>query len=163
MWGEKFTVYPFSSVNTVVCASGDIGVVTQMSDQAVASIKNRDAPSQIGNHEIFTLLLDLAGTSQHALDDSKELAVHVELLQPVVLAICHDQLRLFTTRINPDAMRRVELPGIASRASNRPHPLSVRIVLVNPVHAVSISDEETSVRSHRKTRRAKLRLVLVLP
>src|SRR5438045_2009422 len=80
-------------------------------------------------------------------------AVHRELLQAIVAAICHDERGLRPARIHPYAVRLVELPWLRALAAERPDVRGVPIVLIDEVRSVSVANIDVAVRSDCDVRR----------
>jgi hypothetical protein len=122
-------------------------IVSQMLDDPVVAIHNRDPRRKIRHHHIAILrVTEMArhGSPFHKID---VLAVESKSLDPAISPVSDDKNGLSTAAsIHADAVRTTELAGLISRAAKRPHVLAVGAVLVDVAGAISIAHVDVSVR-----------------
>src|SRR5208283_1036469 len=89
------------------------------------------------------------------------LAIEREILQSRVAPVRYRNERLSASRIDPDAMRTIELSGLFAFASPGAYVLRFGIVLMNPTQAVTVGDINIPVRSDGHVGRFVLIFVFV--
>ena len=85
--------------------------VTEVCDQLVVPIHERDAAVEIGYHDETLVFVEVARQPETG-DEIDVGAVEREALQAVVPPIGDDQHGFVTAVVHPDAVRLVQLPGV---------------------------------------------------
>ncbi|GEM_PF-2271185 len=82
---------------------------------------------QIGHKHELALYINVRG-KQKSVHCDDMLPVHAEPLQPLVRSVSHYQFWRSVTVVQPLSVRRAELPGIGTAATNGSHEFVVAIV-----------------------------------
>lgn len=159
---QEHAVLPLVARHAVLGAQTRLRVVAKVADEPIVLVEQRDAAGEVGDDETA------GGQRRHVARPAQVLvhrahvrAVHREPLQPVIFAVADQQQRLLAARIQPDAVRRLQLAVVLARAAERLHVLAVLVVEVDPRPAIAVGGEDAAVGTDGDRGRVVLAFVLV--
>ncbi len=115
------------------------GVFPKVRDDLIAGVKQGDTRGQIGNHGDALALMKMA-RHVDAAGEAQVAAIEGEFLQSVVGAVGNQKKGFRGTRIDHQTVWASELAGFLAVAAEGSQELAVRIVLIDVIGAVAISD-----------------------
>ena len=96
-----------------------------MGDDGSGFVEHSHAALEFGDHGVVAANVDGSGHPQVSLEDFDEIPVEVPMFDAVVVAVADKEQRLFTTRIERDAVAGFEKARRWARSAERLHKFAV--------------------------------------
>ena len=121
--------------------SAPFGIFAEMRDDVVVFVEQGDARAEVGNEEEIFVRVEVRGEDK-AIERFEVLAFEREPLEAFVGAIGDNDGRLRAAIVDGDAVRGVELAVAGAGFAEGGFPITVFVVAMNSVSAVTVGEEE---------------------
>lgn len=128
-----------------------VRALAHMRDDVVFPVKHRHPRRQVRNHHVATPDVEVARQVNTEVE-APVLSLERELLKAIVAAVGHEDRCFLAARIANDAVRAIELPGLAALSSKRADVVAVLVVLDHIARPVAVPNIDVAVGSDGQIR-----------